>query len=117
MLVQHFGTPEEVADNFLSELEPEAMWKHTQLRRKILYLVFAIVLVAASIMLAIQIRTYRMQQEFLDGYVIDAVSYQEDTGNEPLFHMVTPDGIQWEYDKQNGAWEGLKPTHNKKNGE
>ncbi len=105
MLIGHFGSPEEVADNLLSELEPEAMWKYTQFKRKILYFLCAIALIAMSLITFAKVHTYKMQQDVINGGAVESIVSPEESINNATYHMITPDGFHWAYDKQNGSWE------------
>lgn len=64
-LSEYFGTPEEVAENFLAALKPETIWKHQRVRTYALFISLAIVL---ALVIASHVATYVNQREFMDGY-------------------------------------------------
>ncbi len=79
-LVAQFGTPENMADEFMAELEPGALWKYQ--RRKI-NLMFAVVCVTAALILAMQAHTYVVQMSNLNGYVIETITIGPEVPTDP----------------------------------
>ncbi len=79
-LVTQFGTPKNAADEFMSELEPGALWKYQ--RRKI-HLMFAVVCVTAALILAMHVHTYIGQQSIINGYVIETITIGPDIPTDP----------------------------------
>lgn len=77
-LTARFGTPEEVANNFLTELEPRVMWKYERIRRRVLYAVAAIVLIAVLLITAMETYTNIRQQQVLDIHYVESITYKSD---------------------------------------
>lgn len=79
-LVAQFGAPENAADEFMSELEPTALWKYQ--RRKI-NLILAVVCVTAALILAMRAHTYVVQMSNLNGYVIETITIGPEVPTDP----------------------------------
>lgn len=77
-LTAHFGTPEEVANNFLTELAPAVRWKYERIRQRVFYAAIAIVLAAALLVTAMEGYTNIKQQKILDGHYIESITYEGD---------------------------------------
>lgn len=78
-LTAHFGTPEEVANNFLTELAPAVRWKYERIRQRVFYAAIAIVLAAVLLVTAMEVYTNIKQQRILDGHYIESITRQVDT--------------------------------------
>ncbi len=79
-LVAQFGTPENTADEFMSGLEPGALWKYQ--RRKI-NLMLAVVCVTAALILAMYAHTYVGQQSIINGYVVETITVGPEVPTDP----------------------------------
>ncbi len=79
-LVARFGTPENTADEFMSGLEPGALWKYQ--RRKI-HLMFAVACVTAALILAMNVHTYIGRQSIINGYVIETITVGPEVPTDP----------------------------------
>ena len=79
-LVTQFGTPENAADEFMSELEPEALWKYQRGKTR---LMLAIVCVTATLILAMRVHTYVVQMANLNGYVIETITIGPEVPTDP----------------------------------
>lgn len=78
-LSEHFGAPEEVAENFLSEFGANEVNKCNRIKRRVLYVCSAIIITAAVIISAVEIYTYYTQQKFEDSFFIESITYKETT--------------------------------------
>lgn len=70
-LVEHFGTPENVAKDFLSELGENAATEAYSIKRKILYLSVAIILVIA---IGAVLHTSYVQHTLLDIHYVESIT-------------------------------------------
>ena len=82
-----FGTPEEVAEEFLAELSPIAVAKCTRKQKKILAATVIVVVLAvmAAGILGLQSRAMRQKLDG-DGFVA-SVTYKEDIEKKPLWAL------------------------------
>lgn len=78
-LSNHFGTPEEVADDFLSELGINEVTKSNLIRKRLLHLVATIIILAIILFAAVEIHAYYIQQQFLDSYFIESITYESES--------------------------------------
>lgn len=77
-LVKRFGLPEEVANVFLEELGISTINTSNQIKRRVLYLAAIIVIAVIVLVSATVIYTSYKQQQALDVYYIESITYQED---------------------------------------
>lgn len=77
-LAAHFGTPEEVANSFLCELGTNTVRQYLTLRKRVLYAAAGIVLTVVILTSAVEIYTSYKQQQALDSYYIESITYQGD---------------------------------------
>lgn len=78
-LSNHFGTPEDVADDFLSELGINEVTTSNQIRKRLLYFVATIIILAIILFAAVEIHSYYIQQQFLDSYFIESITYESES--------------------------------------
>ena len=78
-LSNHFGTPEEVADDFLSELGINEVTKSNQIRKRLLHFVATIIILAIILFAAVEIHAYYIQQQFWDSYFIESITYESES--------------------------------------
>ena len=78
VLINQFGSPEEVANEFLAELGISTINKSNQMKRRVLFLAAIIVITAIALVSATEIYTRYKQQQVLDGYYIDSITYEGD---------------------------------------
>lgn len=81
-LSRRFGTPEELAENFFSELNGRTVDRCACGRRRILCLALAVLLTAAVVLSILQVRELRAQQELLDDDFIASITYEKDSGRQ-----------------------------------
>lgn len=79
-----FGTPEEVAEEFLTELSAKTVSNCTTKRHKILITALIVVVIAAMAVGALSLQSQAMQQK-IDEEFIAAVTFKEDAENRPLW--------------------------------
>lgn len=72
----HFGSPEEVANDFLSELGTSALNKANSIGRSILYLASIFVIIGIILITTIEIYTFCEQQKKPDVYFNEAITYE-----------------------------------------
>ena len=77
-LSERFGSPEEVANDFLSELGTSALNKANSIGRSILYLTSIFVIIGIILIATIEIYTFYEQQKMPDVYFNEAVTYEEE---------------------------------------
>lgn len=107
-LTAHFGTPEEVANNFLTELAPAVRWKYERNKRRVLYAAVGIFLIAIFLIFAMKLHTYVKQQDIVNGYYVETITYTgEQSDQASVYEMVTSDGRRWEYDARENAWKNV----------
>lgn len=91
-LSAHFGLPEDVAKEFMAELGGKAAGTVSQARQRILCLTAALVIIAAAVVAAVNVYTAYKQYKILDGYYIEAITYEEETNpfsTAPTFFIDT----------------------------
>lgn len=71
-----FGSPEEVANDFLSELGSNAMNKANLVKQRILLVSAIFIIMAIVSFLGISIHTYYVQQTVLDSHYIESITYE-----------------------------------------
>lgn len=76
-LSECFGSPEEVANDFLSELGANTINKASLIRRRVMYLI-AILVASVTILIAgVEIYIFYQQQQVLDVHYIESITYEE----------------------------------------
>ena len=113
----HFGTPDDVAAEFLDVIGPAAARKGLWTRKRLAILVIAVVLTIATVFLVSEIREYWLLQEYLDSNNIEFVPYEgvipEASG--PAYWVRTRDGDEvfyWEYDYDLNEWVNVPISEN-----
>ena len=79
-----FGTPEEVAEEFLVELSTKTVNSCTAKRNKILIAALIVVVIAAMAVGALSLQSQAMQQKIEDDFVA-SITYKEESENRPLW--------------------------------
>lgn len=79
-----FGTPEEVAEEFLTESSTKTVSNCTDKRNKILIVALVVVVIAAMAVGALSLQSQAMQQK-IDEEFIASVTYKEEAENRPLW--------------------------------
>lgn len=76
-LIEQFGPPEDLAGDFLPEVNVGAVNAFMQMKRRILVLISAVVIAAIVLVSGAKIYTCYKQQ-ILDGYYIESITYEGD---------------------------------------
>ena len=71
-----FGTPEDIADNFISELGTDEVRKIGRTRKRILYLIATFIIVTTILVIGVELYTYHIQQKFEDVQFIESITYE-----------------------------------------
>lgn len=98
-LTERFGTPADVAAAFMSELDISVVAKTRRVRQYILYLTAAVIIGISILIASVHIYTDYKQQQALDGYYIESITYESD---------LTPDVTGPTYAVKNGSTEVAK---------
>lgn len=105
-LASHFGTPEEVANDFRSELGVNAEMWHRFAKQRVLY--GAAILILAGIALTAVLKSLTHSRAREDDYFVEAITYEGEGNSAPAYWVYTDNGeetIYWEYDDQENVWE------------
>lgn len=103
-LVQRFGSPGEVANDFLSELGGRVVTKSKAIKRRFLYSVAVIIVFLVA---CIGIHTYYVQHKLLDGEYIESITYEEATNP----YATTPTGWIVEFESnENEEYNSTAPN-------
>ena len=78
VLAQHFGSPEDIAKEFLSELGGCTNNQIDRVRRCTLYITASIAIAAILFAAGAAIYTNYKQQKVLDGYFVESITYESD---------------------------------------
>lgn len=76
LLSQQFGSPGEVAEDFLTELGELAVSRYTRSRRRLLYLTLGVVLSAVIFSVILSIRTSALRQTLPEGEFVASIIYE-----------------------------------------
>lgn len=76
-LSEHFGPPEEVANDLLVEVGADTMYRSNLLRRCVRYFFAAIFTIAAVFIILVGIHTYYIQHKLLDSHYVESIVYDE----------------------------------------
>lgn len=75
-LSNYFGNPEDVARDFLSELGESALIKSNSIKFRLRSITIAIIIVATFLILGLKIFISYKQQQVLDGYYVESITYE-----------------------------------------
>ena len=75
-LAECFGQPDEVANDFLSELGSKTINKASLIRRRVMYLSVFTIVMATLIAAGVKIYAAYKQQQALEGYYIESITYE-----------------------------------------
>ena len=94
MLSKHFGEPEDVARDFLSELGESTLIRSDSVKYKLRNIVIAVVIAASFVVVGWRIYISYKQQQLLDGYFVESITYEGDVNS----YITTPTYIvEYEY--------------------
>lgn len=74
-LEKRFGLPEEVANNFQSELGWNSLERTNTTKRKLMYIVVTAIVV---LVMGVGIHAYYVQRKIMDVQYIESITYEED---------------------------------------
>lgn len=77
-LSERFGSPDDIAREFLDELGLQAVSSSNRKRQHILYFAVSILMTIAVFVAVVEIYTYYQQQQVLDGFYVESITYEED---------------------------------------
>lgn len=80
LLAEEFGPPEELAEEFLSELGSRAAARYLKTRRRLLTLVLAVAVMALTALLGLGMREYRLQKKFAEEAFYATINYAPEEG-------------------------------------
>ena len=75
-LAECFGYPDDVANDFLSELGANTINKASLIRQRFMYLSVFTIVVATLIAAGVKIYAAYKQNQALDGYYIESITYE-----------------------------------------
>lgn len=75
-LTQRFGTPEDVANDFLAELGTSSAAKAAHNRQRVLFLLILVAVTVLVLTAAVGICAAYRQQKVLDGYYVESITYE-----------------------------------------
>ena len=75
-LAECFGQPDEVANDFLSELGSNTINKASLIRQRVMYLSVFTIVMATLIAAGVKIYAAYKQQQALEGYYIESITYE-----------------------------------------
>lgn len=88
-LTKHFGNPEDLAKEFLSELDRETVTKIHSSRTK---MIFTVALVLIAFLLIVAIRDIYIQNLFLDSYYVEYITRKGESQlneSQPIYGVET----------------------------
>lgn len=74
-VIKEFGSPEEIAQNFLEECNIKTVSKSMNVKRKTSIAIVAIALIVAIAVIVIQLIDFERNQKYRDGYFEDNIGY------------------------------------------
>lgn len=77
-LSEYFGDPEDVARDFLSELGESTLTKTNDIKQHLIHAALLIVIFVTIFVAGIRIYTDYKQQQALDGFYIEEITYEGD---------------------------------------
>ena len=75
-LLQHFGLPEDVAKDFLSEIGANSVSNSYRVKQQLLYFIALFVFVAIVLAASSEIYANYRQEQVFDGYYIESITYE-----------------------------------------
>lgn len=76
-LSEQFGPPDEMAEEFLSQLGEQAVLRCSRTRRKLQVLTIGVILTAVAFAVLIGVQITSLQQQLPEGEFIAAITYEE----------------------------------------
>lgn len=96
ILFERFGKPEDISQEFLSELSTDTVLKsNTSIRR----FIFFGITITIVLLIGVGIHVYHTQQRLLDSQYIETITYKNSIPKEPITWVLT------ESDKEDVRWE------------
>lgn len=98
MLFEHFGKPEDISQEFLSELSTDAVLKsNTSIRR----FIFFGITITIVLLIGVGIHVYHTQQRLLDSQFIETITYKGlDSKEQAVWELTESDkeDVHWDQD-------------------
>lgn len=79
-LSEHFGSPEEVAEAFLSELGEQAVHRYNRTRKRLLLLTLGVILCTVFFAVVITVQTTTLRQQLPKGEFVASIAYEAESG-------------------------------------
>lgn len=92
ILSEHFGNPEDIARDFLSELGESTLTRTNNVKQHFIHFTILIVFLLAIIVAGVSIYTDYKQQQALDVYYIEEITYEGDVtpyASNPVYFAET----------------------------
>lgn len=114
-LLDHFGKPEDIAQDFLSELGESVVIRSKSIKYRVLFLA-GIFLIFASILVSIvELYTSYKQQQALDISYVESITQEGELHNKPAVWILTESNgkdVFWEINEKDNLWiEETKPSY------
>lgn len=77
ILSEYFGAPDDVAKDFLSEIGIEAANTTNRTKQHVFYFIVSLAVIVIILAAAVEIYTNYKQQQALDGYFVESITYEE----------------------------------------
>lgn len=102
-LSEHFGNPEDVAREFLSELGESSLIRSDSIKYRLRNTAIVIIVVASFIVLGLKLAISFKQKQVLDGHYIESITYDSE---------LTPDITGPTYARKMGSTEEVNDASN-----
>lgn len=77
ILSETFGSPEDIANDFLAELGVIAVKREGFIKRHLLRFIMTIVFITMLLVAGVGIHTYYVQNKLLNGHYVESITYEE----------------------------------------
>lgn len=77
-LAEQFGTPEELASDFLPEINVHAVRGLVQMKHRLLILLVVTAMIAIVVAVSVEVYSRYRQKQVLSGQYIEEITYEED---------------------------------------
>ena len=103
ILSEYFGSPDDVARDFLAELGESTLSETIDNKQRLIRIAILIVIVVAGV----SIYTDYKQQQALDTYYIESITQEGPLTEEPAVWVLTEnngENVYWEYNEEDNLW-------------
>ena len=87
MLYAQFGSPEEVADEFLSELNERTVEYYNSKSKRILRFTMAVLFAAAAVLTVLGVRKYNLQKKLTAEEFIASITYEKESDSDHFWFL------------------------------